>query len=284
MALPTECPFCNGYYRASYSRLSALRAVPRTRVGFRSWRFCVVLKADNLVQINTPADAEANLDSSDYVFIDLRKADDYKAGHIKGAIAADMDACKGGDFQNGVDTMKAALKGPLRLVAGRDSVVDERHGGRGGLLLDCSAAWAQSARKAVPENGTCDHRAIFRAAWRPKRAHRAPAPVRLVRLRELLRRLDLDVFQGLHDCDGHRAASGGDCVLLCGRYAHWWCKDAGHSPAHSLCARGARCFGAAALPRACITRQGGADAAPVLRQPCRQRSGGSRAVGPDGGR
>lgn len=109
-ALPTECPFCNGYYRASYSRLSALRAVSRTRVGFRSWRFCVVLKADNLVQINTPADAEANLDFSGYVFIDLRKADDYKAGHIKGAIAADMDACKGGDFQNGVDTMKAALK------------------------------------------------------------------------------------------------------------------------------------------------------------------------------
>ena len=28
----------------------------------------------------------------------------------------------------------------------------------------------------------------------------------------------------------------------------------------------------------------GADAAPVLRQPCRQRSGGSRAVGPVGGR
>lgn len=31
-------------------------------------------------------------------------------------------------------------------------------------------------------------------------------------------------------------------------------------------------------------KEGGADAAPVLRQPCRQRSGGSRAVGPDGGR
>ena len=143
------------------------------------------------------------------------------------------------------------------LVAGCDSVVDERHGGRGGLLLDCSVAWARSGREAVFENGTCDHRAVFRAAWRPKRAHRAPAPVRLVRLRELLRRLDLDVFQGLYDCDGHRAASGDDCVLLCGRYAHWWCKDAGHGPVHSLCARGARCFGAAALPRACITRQGG---------------------------
>ena len=103
-------PILQRVLSGKHSRLSALRAVPRTRVGFRSWRFCVVLKAGNLVQNNTPADAEANLDSSDYVFIDLRKADDYKAGHIKGAIAADMDACKGGDFQNGVDTMKAALK------------------------------------------------------------------------------------------------------------------------------------------------------------------------------
>ena len=119
-ALPTECPFCNGYYRASYSRFSALRAAPRSRVGFRSWRFCVVLKADNLVQNNTPADAEANLDSSDYVLIDLRKADDYKAGHIKGAIAVDMDACKGGDFQNGVDTMKTALKDATGSESGAD--------------------------------------------------------------------------------------------------------------------------------------------------------------------
>ena len=92
----------------------------RTRVGFRSWRFCVVLKADNLVQNNTPADAEANLDSSNYVFIDLRKADDYKAGHIKGAIAADMDASKGGDFQYGVDTMMAALKDATGSESGAD--------------------------------------------------------------------------------------------------------------------------------------------------------------------
>lgn len=67
-------------------------------------------ESDVAMKYITPADAEANLDSSDYVFIDLRKADDYEAGHIKGAIAADMDACKGGDFQNGVDTMKTALK------------------------------------------------------------------------------------------------------------------------------------------------------------------------------
>lgn len=77
-------------------------------------------ESDVAMKYITPADAEANLDSSDYVFIDLRKADDYKAGHIKGAIAADMDACKGGDFQNGVDTMKAALKDATGFESGAD--------------------------------------------------------------------------------------------------------------------------------------------------------------------
>ena len=77
-------------------------------------------ESDVAMKYITPADAEANLDSSDYVFIDLRKADDYKAGHIKGAIAADMDARKGGDFQNGVDTMKAALKDATGPESGAD--------------------------------------------------------------------------------------------------------------------------------------------------------------------
>lgn len=84
-------------------------------------------ESDVAMKYITPADAEANLDSSDYVFIDLRKADDYKTGHIKGAIAADMDACKGGDFQNGVNTMKAALK---------DATGSESGGGKK-LVLIC---------------------------------------------------------------------------------------------------------------------------------------------------
>ena len=67
-------------------------------------------ESDVAMKYITPADAEANLDSSDYVIIDLRKADLCKAGHIKGAAAADIDASKAGGFQNGVDTMKAALK------------------------------------------------------------------------------------------------------------------------------------------------------------------------------
>ncbi len=77
-------------------------------------------ESDVAMNYITPADAEANLDSSDYVFVDLRKADDYKTSHIKGAISADMDACKGGDFQNGVDTMKAALKDATGSETGAD--------------------------------------------------------------------------------------------------------------------------------------------------------------------
>ena len=77
-------------------------------------------ESDVAMSYITPADAEKNLDSSEYVFVDLRKADDYKAGHIKGAISADMDAAKGGDFQNGVDTMKAALKEATGSETGAD--------------------------------------------------------------------------------------------------------------------------------------------------------------------
>lgn len=77
-------------------------------------------ESDVAMKYITPADAEANLDSADYVFVDLRKTDDYKTGHITGAIAADMDACKGGDFQNGVDTMKAALKDKTGSETGAD--------------------------------------------------------------------------------------------------------------------------------------------------------------------
>ena len=77
-------------------------------------------ESDVAMKYIKPADAEAKLDSSDYVFIDLRKAADYKDSHIKGAISADMDACKGGDFQNGVTTMNAALKDKTGSETGGD--------------------------------------------------------------------------------------------------------------------------------------------------------------------
>ena len=46
----------------------------------------------------------------DVVFLDVRKADDYKAGHIIGAVNADMDKAKDGDNEDGKSTMQAAIK------------------------------------------------------------------------------------------------------------------------------------------------------------------------------
>ena len=65
---------------------------------------------DVAMQYISIADAAAVLDSADYTFIDVRKAADYAASHIPGAISADMDAAKNGDFDAGVATMQAATK------------------------------------------------------------------------------------------------------------------------------------------------------------------------------
>ena len=46
----------------------------------------------------------------DVVFLDVRKAEDYKTGHIIGAVNADMDKAKDGDNENGLSTMEAAIK------------------------------------------------------------------------------------------------------------------------------------------------------------------------------
>ncbi|WP_165247390.1 rhodanese-like domain-containing protein [Adlercreutzia sp. ZJ141] len=62
------------------------------------------------MQQMAPADAEANLDNPEYVFVDLRKAADYEAGHVPGAVSADQDAAVNGDYAAGVETMSAAMK------------------------------------------------------------------------------------------------------------------------------------------------------------------------------
>lgn len=75
-------------------------------------------ESDVAMNYTTPADLEANLDG--YLIVDVRKADDYKAGHIPGAINADMDAAKDGDFQSGVDNMTAALEEATGSKTGAD--------------------------------------------------------------------------------------------------------------------------------------------------------------------
>ncbi len=60
-------------------------------------------------------DVNANIASDDYLIVDVRKAADYEAGHIPGAVNADMDAAKGGDNDSGIANMKAALGDPAEV-------------------------------------------------------------------------------------------------------------------------------------------------------------------------
>lgn len=60
-------------------------------------------------------DVKANVASSDYLVLDVRKAEDYAAGHIPGALNADMDAAKDGDNDSGIANLKAALGDPAKV-------------------------------------------------------------------------------------------------------------------------------------------------------------------------
>ena len=60
-------------------------------------------------------DMKANVANPDYLVLDVRKAEDYAAGHIPGAINADMDAAKDGDNDSGIANMKAALGDPAKV-------------------------------------------------------------------------------------------------------------------------------------------------------------------------
>lgn len=66
---------------------------------------------DVAMQYITPDDAQADIGNEEYVYLDLRKAEDYQKGHIEGAVNADMDAAKDGDFGSGVENMEKALNG-----------------------------------------------------------------------------------------------------------------------------------------------------------------------------
>lgn len=62
------------------------------------------------MQYMSVEDATKVLDDKEYTFIDVRKAEDYKVSHVPGAVEADMDAAKNGDFDAGVATMQEAVK------------------------------------------------------------------------------------------------------------------------------------------------------------------------------
>ena len=65
---------------------------------------------DVAMQYMTVEDAATHIGEEGYTFFDVRKAADYKAAHIPGALGYDMDAAKEGDFNAGVGVMQGALR------------------------------------------------------------------------------------------------------------------------------------------------------------------------------
>lgn len=66
--------------------------------------------SDVEMQYMTVEDASSHVGEEGYVFFDVRKAEDFAAGHIPGAVSNDMDAVKNGDFNAGVGVMKMAIR------------------------------------------------------------------------------------------------------------------------------------------------------------------------------
>ena len=71
----------------------------------------VAPEADVEMQYITAAEALELIGAEGYTFFDVRKAADYATAHIPGAVGADMDAAKEGDFAAGVATMQVATRG-----------------------------------------------------------------------------------------------------------------------------------------------------------------------------
>ncbi len=67
--------------------------------------------SDVEMQYMSVEDAANVLGTDGYLFLDVRKAADYDTSHIPGAVSADMDAAKNGDFDAGVATMEEATDG-----------------------------------------------------------------------------------------------------------------------------------------------------------------------------
>ena len=74
----------------------------------------VEVKEVEMSYIST-ADLKDNIANSEYLVLDVRKAADFEAGHIPGAVNADMDAAKDGDNESGIANMKAALGDPAKV-------------------------------------------------------------------------------------------------------------------------------------------------------------------------
>jgi rhodanese-related sulfurtransferase len=89
-------------------------------------------------QYLSAADLKADLESDapECLILDVRRAEDYAAGHIKSAVTADMDKAMEGDDASGFAGMKKALLSATGSEIGREN---------GKIVLVCYAgrAYAQ---------------------------------------------------------------------------------------------------------------------------------------------
>lgn len=77
----------------------------------------------NEMQYIAPEDVKGLVEegSSEYIILDVRKAEDYDISHIRGSISADQDAAnKGGNDAQGIENLKAALSDATGSETGND--------------------------------------------------------------------------------------------------------------------------------------------------------------------
>ncbi len=111
------CYSGNKYAQAGTNILSALgydmSKVVTLEGGMKAWNEAGLATATEVTEVTMTQEAidtaKSEVGKSDVVFLDVRKADDYKAGHIEGAINADMDKAKDGDTTDGLVTMSKVL-------------------------------------------------------------------------------------------------------------------------------------------------------------------------------
>lgn len=82
--------------------------------GMKAWEAAGLPKATEVKDVEMKQEAvdtaKGEVGQSDVVFVDCRKADDFKAGHIEGAINADMDKAKDGDTTDGLVNISKAIQ------------------------------------------------------------------------------------------------------------------------------------------------------------------------------
>ncbi len=104
--------------------------------------------AENQMQYVKAEEVKKDIEGDgQYLLIDVRKAEDYEKGHIKGTVASDMDkANKEGDKEDGVAKMKATLKEATGSETGKDDTK---------VVLVCYSgkSYAQAATDALVSMG-----------------------------------------------------------------------------------------------------------------------------------